>query len=207
MVGKFKVMILFIAVISLTCLVLNFSGINAEACAQDTPACKTKECPLDKVAKCSSDTSCKKKSKYDKGGCHKIDDMLSLTRCAKKELLKEKIKANLEKKIGTKLMVIVNNDEQAIIKKGKPFMPCDERITIIKELKCVDYVIKSIDLDRTVCKTLLNMEIKPDYFCNGGDQNNNTIPEGEICEKRGIELRDGFGDKIQSSSWLIKGKK
>jgi len=109
------------------------------------------------------------------------------------------------KKIGTKLMVIVNNDEQAILKKGKPFMPCDERITIIKELKCVDYVIKSIDLDRTVCKTLLNMEIKPDYFCNGGDQNNNTIPEGEICEKRGIELRDGFGDKIQSSSWLIKG--
>jgi hypothetical protein len=103
MVGKFKFMILFIAVISLTCLVLNFSGINAEACAQDTPACKTKECPLDKVAKCSSDTSCKKKSKYDKGGCHKIDDMLNLTRCAKKELLKEKIKANLEKKIGTKL--------------------------------------------------------------------------------------------------------
>ena len=46
---------------------------------------------------------------------------------------------------------------------------------------------------------------RPTYFCNGGDQNNNTIPEGNICEKRGIELRDGFGDKIQSSSWLIKG--
>ena len=109
------------------------------------------------------------------------------------------------KEIGTKLMVIVNNDEQAILKKGKPFMPVDERIKIIKEFRCVDFVIKSIDTDRTVCKTLETVEPKPDYFCNGGDQNNNTIPETDVCIKRGIELRDGFGDKIQSSSWLIKG--
>lgn len=111
------------------------------------------------------------------------------------------------KKIGTKLMVIVNNDDQAILKKGKAFMPCDERIKIIEEFKCVDYVVKSIDTDRTVCETLRNVEPKPDYFCNGGDQNNNTIPEGPICDERNIELRDGFGDKIQSSSWLIKGNK
>ena len=111
------------------------------------------------------------------------------------------------KLIGDELMVIVNNDEQAKLKKGKPFMPVNERIEIIKELKCVDYVVKSIDKDRTVCKTLETLNPKPDYFCNGGDQNNNTIPETEICNKVGIELRDGFGDKIQSSSWLIKGKK
>ena len=104
-------------------------------------------------------------------------------------------------------MVIVNNDEQAILKKGKAFMPVDERIKIIKELKCVDYVVKSVDLDRTVCKTLETVEPRPTYFCNGGDQNNNSIPESEICNKLGIELRDGFGDKIQSSSWLIKGTK
>ena len=109
------------------------------------------------------------------------------------------------KKIGTKLIVIVNNDEQAVLKKKKSFMPVDERIEIIKEFRCVDLVIKSIDTDRTVCKTLETLEPKPDYFCNGGDQNNNTIPETDICKKRGIELRDGFGDKIQSSSWLIKG--
>ena len=109
------------------------------------------------------------------------------------------------KEIGTKLMVIVNNDEQAILKKGKAFMPCDERIEIIRELKCVDIVVKSVDTDRTVCNTLATVDPKPDYFCNGGDQNNNTIPEGPVCEKRGIDLRDGFGDKIQSSSWLIKG--
>tara|TARA_B110000008_G_C16932974_1_gene549476 strand:+ start:1109 stop:1525 length:417 start_codon:yes stop_codon:yes gene_type:complete len=113
----------------------------------------------------------------------------------------------MSKKIGNKLMVIVNNDIQATLKKGKPFMPVDERIQIIKELRCVDIVVKSIDNDRTVCKTLENIEPKPYYFCNGGDQNNNTIPETEICNKRGIELRDGFGEKIQSSSWLIKGNK
>ena len=58
------------------------------------------------------------------------------------------------KQIGDKLMVIVNNDEQAILKKRKSFMSVNERIQIIKELRCVDFVIKSIDSDRTVCKTL-----------------------------------------------------
>jgi len=109
------------------------------------------------------------------------------------------------KQIADKLMVIVNNDEQAILKKGKAFMPADERIKIIQELKCVDYVVKSIDLDRTVCATLASVSPKPDFFCNGGDQNNYSIPEADICNQLGIELRDGFGEKIQSSSWLIKG--
>lgn len=109
------------------------------------------------------------------------------------------------KEIGTKLMVIVNNDHQATLKKGKPFMPCKERMKIIKEFKCVDYVIESIDQDRTVCKTLSEVEPKPYFFCNGGDQNNDTIPEVDACISRNIELRDGFGNKIQSSSWLIKG--
>ena len=113
----------------------------------------------------------------------------------------------LSKKIGSKLMVIVNNDEQSVLKKGKSFMPCDERIQIIRELKCVDFVVKSIDKDRTVCNTLKNLVPKPNYFCNGGDQNNNTIPETQICKDRNIELRDGFGDKIQSSSWLIQKSK
>ncbi len=103
MAGKFKLMVLFIAVLSISCLVLNFSGMNANACAHDGSTCKTKECPSDKSEKCSSDTKCKKKSKCDKGGGHGISDMMNLTKCAKKELLKEKIKANLEKKIGTKL--------------------------------------------------------------------------------------------------------
>lgn len=113
----------------------------------------------------------------------------------------------LSKKIGDRLIVIVNNDDQATLKKGRPFMPADERIKIIRELRCVDQVVKSIDMDRTVCKTLESLSPKPTFFCNGGDQNNNTIPETKICNQYNIELRDGFGDKIQSSSWLIRGSK
>jgi glycerol-3-phosphate cytidylyltransferase-like family protein len=104
-------------------------------------------------------------------------------------------------------MVIVNNDDQAILKKGKAFMPVEERMKIIEELKCVDYVVRSIDVDRTVCRTLETVEPRPTYFCNGGDQNNNSIPESKICKELGIELLDGFGEKIQSSSWLIRGSK
>lgn len=111
----------------------------------------------------------------------------------------------MAKTIADELVVIVNNDDQAVLKKGKPFMPVDERIKIIQELRCVDHVVKSVDTDRTVCKTIEVMQPKPTYFCNGGDQNNLSIPEAEICERLGIELRDGFGEKIQSSSWLIKG--
>ncbi len=103
MVGKFKLIVMFVAVVSISCLVLNFSGMTAEACAQDAPTAKSKECPLDKGGKCSSDTSYKKRSKCNKGGGHDLSDMMDLTKCAKKELLKEKIKANLEKKIGPKL--------------------------------------------------------------------------------------------------------
>ena len=73
----------------------------------------------------------------------------------------------------------------------------------------MDKAIVSIDKDRTVCATL--EKIANDYshaydlaFANGGDQNNDTIPEKAICEKVGIKLIDGLGDKIQSSSWLLK---
>jgi hypothetical protein len=40
-------------------------------------------------------------------------------------------------------------------------------------------------------------------FANGGDQNRNTVGEAELCMELGIELADGLGDKIQSSSWLL----
>ena len=41
-------------------------------------------------------------------------------------------------------------------------------------------------------------------FANGGDQNNETIPEILVCKELGLALIDGLGDKIQSSSWLLK---
>ena len=42
------------------------------------------------------------------------------------------------------------------------------------------------------------------YFANGGDQNNDSIPEVPVCSEKGIRLLEGLGDKIQSSSWLLK---
>lgn len=104
-----------------------------------------------------------------------------------------------------KLTVIVNNDQQAILKKGKYFMDCQERMEILRSIRWVDEVVESIDTDRTVCKTL--EEINPEVFANGGDQFNDAIPEKEVCHRLGILLVDGFGDKIQSSSWLTGLKK
>jgi len=107
------------------------------------------------------------------------------------------------------LFVIVNSDHQRALKQSKEFQLEQERMLIVSSLKPVDKAVLSIDKDRTVCQTIAS--IAKDYgqeydlaFANGGDQNNNTIPERPICEKMGIALLDGLGDKIQSSSWLLK---
>ena len=110
---------------------------------------------------------------------------------------------------GDVLWVIVNSDFQRKLKKSKPFMKEDERILIIKALKNVSYAIISIDKDKTQSETLkyLALEHSDNYdlfFANGGDQNNERIPEFEVCKNLGIGLIDGLGDKIQSSSWLLK---
>ncbi len=109
------------------------------------------------------------------------------------------------------LFVIVNSDLQRELKGSKPFQEEEERMIIISNFKVVDRAILSIDKDRTVCETIRKIatEFSNEYelaFANGGDQNNDTIPEKPICEELGIKLIDGLGDKIQSSSWLIGGK-
>ena len=103
MVGKCKSLIMFVTVVGISCMILNFTGIVSQVYAHGSSTAKSSECPLDKGGKCSDDKGCSKKSKCDKGGGHNISKMMDLTRCAKKELLKEKIKANLEKKMGSKL--------------------------------------------------------------------------------------------------------
>ena len=113
------------------------------------------------------------------------------------------------KKLADVLFVIVNNDHQRALKQSKEFQLEDERMLIVSSLKSVDKAVLSIDTDRTVCATIANIakEYGQEYdlaFANGGDQNNQTIPERPICEKMGIALLDGLGDKIQSSSWLLK---
>ncbi len=112
----------------------------------------------------------------------------------------------LAKKLGDKLIVIVNNDAQCKIKKGKFFMNQEDRLEIIKSIMWVDDAILSIDSDGTVCKSLASL--KPNVFANGGDRHNKEIPESDICRKLGIKIIDGLGKKIRSSSKItnIKSK-
>ena len=107
---------------------------------------------------------------------------------------------NMAKKLGDKLVVIVNNNYQCELKKGKPFMDEKDRLTIVSNLKNVDEVFLSIDKDKTVCASL--EKIKPDIFANGGDRKNYEIPESVVCKKYDIKIIDGLGDKIRSSSDL-----
>jgi D-beta-D-heptose 7-phosphate kinase/D-beta-D-heptose 1-phosphate adenosyltransferase len=116
---------------------------------------------------------------------------------------------NHAKALCDELFVIVNNDHQRALKGSKEFQKEDERMIIVSNIKAVDKAILSIDQDRTVCETIRMIANKygEDYemaFANGGDQNNDTIPERPICEEMNLALIDGLGDKIQSSSWLLK---
>jgi cytidyltransferase-like protein len=106
------------------------------------------------------------------------------------------------KELGDILIVIVNNDRQARLKKGFCVLPVRERVRIIRELACVDIAIESVDEDQSVCQTLAILH--PHIFANGGDQFNKEIPEAEVCRTMGIKMVDGLGEKIQSSRWLIK---
>ena len=113
------------------------------------------------------------------------------------------------RKLSDELWVILNSDEFLTNKKGKPFMPFDERRKILKSLQVVDVVIPCIDKDQTVCKTLKKLKKTTAitdtelFFCNGGDRTSGkNTPEHKLCEEIGIETVYGLGNKIQSSSWL-----
>ena len=104
---------------------------------------------------------------------------------------------NYAKKQADKLFVIVNNDNQRKLKGSKDFQDESERMFIVSNIKAVDKVFLSIDNDRTVCKSIKS--IAKEF-----DQNNDSCPEKDVCDEYNIKLIDGLGDKIQSSSWLLK---
>lgn len=115
---------------------------------------------------------------------------------------------NNAKNLADKLFVIVNNDLQRELKGSKEFQDENERVIIVSNIKAVDKVILSIDKDKSVCKTIESIAKKNGdkfdlAFANGGDQNNEYIPEREVCKQMNVNLIDGLGEKIQSSSWLL----
>jgi len=116
---------------------------------------------------------------------------------------------NNAKAMADQLFVIVNNDNQRELKGSKEFQDENERMIIVSNIKAVDKAILSIDTDRTVCATIkmIAEQFGNKFelgFANGGDQNNDTIPERSVCKEMNVTLIDGLGDKIQSSSWLLK---
>jgi len=106
------------------------------------------------------------------------------------------------KLLGDYLIVIVNNDYQASLKKSKSLMCEEDRVRIISSLKMVDEVVLAIDQDKSCCNTL--KIIVPNIFAKGGDRFAGEIPEKEVCDMLNIKIVDGLGDKIRSSSQIIK---
>jgi len=114
------------------------------------------------------------------------------------------------KKLGDKLIVIVNNDVQTKLKKGYEFMPFKERVEIVKALKFVDDVFLSIDTEEPVIESIRKLAEglgKPHIFAKGGDRFSYEIPEAKICKELGIEIIHGLGAKIQSSTDLVEKEK
>lgn len=114
---------------------------------------------------------------------------------------------NEAKKLGDKLIVIINNDNWLQAKKKYNFMSEEDRVEIIKNLKAVDEVIltshKKNTNNMSVCREL--ELIKPNIFANGGDRKQNNIPEYELCQKLGIKMVFNVGgEKLRSSSELVR---
>jgi D-beta-D-heptose 7-phosphate kinase/D-beta-D-heptose 1-phosphate adenosyltransferase len=111
------------------------------------------------------------------------------------------------------LTVIVNNDKQVALKGSVPFMSETHRILILQNIRGVDWVILSVDEDKTVCNSLRKVrEMYPDddlTFFNSGDrtQNNLEPAEGKICKELRIKEVVLNQQKVYSSSELIRKAK
>ena len=117
------------------------------------------------------------------------------------------------KSLGDILLVGVNSDEWLQRKKGREFMPWNERATIIEALGCVDRVINFNDDDGSatdaIRKTRSLFPKAEIIFANGGDRQADNIPElfddntGELTFVYGV----GGEDKKNSSSWILEDYK
>ena len=111
------------------------------------------------------------------------------------------------KKYGDKLVVIMNNDNWLMKKKGFVFMKQDEREDILRSIRYVDDVIVTNHIkdceDMSVCKEL--EKLNPNIFANGGDRFEWNIPEVNVCRRNNIRLLFNIGGtKTNSSTELVK---
>ena len=115
------------------------------------------------------------------------------------------------RELGDHLVVGLNSDDWLTRKKGRPFMPMQERAAIVKELECVDEVIAFDDSDNTACAAIMQVLSTKGtswdlIFANGGDRTNTTTPEYETYgDRKDVHFAFGIGgeDKKNSSSWIL----
>lgn len=113
------------------------------------------------------------------------------------------------RRLGDELVVGVNSDPWLVRKKGKAFLPYEERAVILSECRSVTHVIGFDDNDGSAKHLIkLILEEFPDaeiVFANGGDRTSENIPEMEIEDPR-LSFVFGVGgeDKKNSSSWILK---
>ena len=103
------------------------------------------------------------------------------------------------KALGDKLFVIVNNDNQQLLKKGKVILDEENRMRLMRALRDVDEVILSVDDDPGQSKTLRTIrKMHPDVeliFANGGDRDpsKHALPENEAKAAAECDIQTVFG--------------
>jgi cytidyltransferase-like protein len=111
--------------------------------------------------------------------------------------------------LGDKLIVGLNSDDWLKRKKGRSFMPINERVSIIENLSMVDGCLLFDDNDGSAKEAIRNVrQLYPNdqiIFANGGDRTATNIPEMEILDEN-IEFVFGVGgdNKLNSSSWILE---
>jgi len=113
------------------------------------------------------------------------------------------------RELGDILIVGVNSDEWLVRKKGRSFMPFEDRIAIIGALEGVDYAIPFNDRDNSAKDAITwARRVYPVctiVFANGGDRTADNIPEMDVQDDN-LEFVFGVGgkDKTNSSSWILE---
>lgn len=107
--------------------------------------------------------------------------------------------------LGDVLVVIVNNNAQQVMKKGKIIVDENDRLRVVKALRVVDDAMVSVDDDATVCASIEHLAKQyPDHrviFGNGGDRVSDAlVPESDVCARYGVEMIFDLGGATKHDS-------
>jgi cytidyltransferase-like protein len=113
------------------------------------------------------------------------------------------------RQLGDKLVVGINSDLWLTRKKGRPFMPITERVSIVENLKMVDHCLLYNDNDDSSIEAIKNVrQLYPNahiIFANGGDRTKENIPEmNHKDDNLSFEFGVGGFNKANSSSWILE---